>query len=217
MLFDIIFGIFVTGLIGMTTSNAPLERPQDPFQSQMTPPASPFDAPEAPAESAPMAAPAPPDAGGLVPTMMPAAGVPSYIQGMLLRELVCDRAPEPTAVMLALLQENMIRYDERIAYESINCFPIHGGSAVAGMPFDMICASVTDAEAAQLEVVYEQDPANPGYPMLALGTTATDLNGLRAWYAEQFGPERVDQAVVDGLYTPENIPVEVYCAGPEVR
>lgn len=194
MIFDIIFGIFVTGLTGFIASSTPLEPPHDTLQSQ-TPPPSPFDLSPAPdAEALPM----------------PAAPAPPYIQDMILAELSCQRSPDPTSILMALLQEGMIDPDARIAFESINCFEIKGGPAIAGMPFQMICASVTDAEAAELQVVYEQDPDYPGYPMLSLGTT-TDIDALREWYVGQIGPERLGGVVMDGMYMPVSIPNEVFC------
>lgn len=206
MLFDIIFGIFVAGLIGFTSSSAP---PEDPFRSQMTPPPSPFDAPEA--SEAPSA-----DAFAEVAPSMPAAPAPTHVQDVILEQLSCAGPLDPTLVILALMQANMALQSERITYDSISCFPIHGASAIAGMPFEMVCVSATDAEAAQMPMIYAPDPDYPGYPMLSMGTTATDPDGLRAWATEQFGPERAAEAVIDGLYTPENIPVEVYCDAPGV-
>lgn len=201
MIFDIIVGTFVLGAVGWTGAGASTERPTDPFQSQMTPPPSPFD-------PAPDPAPVPDPATEALP--MPAAPTPGYIQDMVLEQLSCQRSPDPTSVLLAFLQEGLIDPDARIAFDSINCFEIKGAPAIAGMPFQMICASVTDAEAAELQVVYEQDPDYPGYPMISLGTT-TDIDALRDWYVGQIGPERLGGVVMDGMYMPVSIPNEVFC------
>ena len=187
MIFDIIFGIFVTGLAGFYGSTTAIAPPDDPFQSQMTPP------------------PALP---------MPAAPATGYLQDMILEQLACKATADPTVVVMALLQEGMIVPEERIAYESINCFPLHGRTAIVGMPFQMICVSVNDAEADQLGVVYERDPEYPGHPVISLGTDV-DLPALKEWYAGQFGPQDVDNWVADGLYTPETIPSEVFCDMPD--
>ena len=214
MLFDIIFGIFVAGLVGMSSNTIPVARPADPFQSQMTPPPSPLDPPEIPPVAG-LPVPPPSDAPadtGVLP--LPAAPAPGYVQDMILEQLACRATPDPTGVVMALMQEGMILSEERIAYESINCFPLHGGTAIAGMPFQMICVSVNDAEADQLDVVYQRDPEYPGHPVISLGTDV-DLSALKEWYAGQFGPDGVDDAVVDGLYTPETIPNEVYCDKPD--
>ncbi len=200
MIFDIIFGIFVVGLTGFATS-APIEPPEDPYRSGMAPP-----------DDAPLAAPA-----GDPALPMPAAPAPAYVQDLIREELACTRAPDPTRVLMVLMQEGMVDPDERQATGSINCFPLHGATAIAGMPFDIICAGVTDAEAASLEVVYEQDPGYPGYPLISLGSRATDLAGLRAWAGENLAEGRAGAGVIDGFYTPADIPVEVFCDAPEIR
>lgn len=202
MFFDVIFGIFVFAVVGFGGYSAASE---DPFPQQTAPPLSPFDAPEM--SDAPSAG----DFAEVAPSM-PAAPAPGDVQQMILQQLSCTGPLDPTSVITALMQEDMVRPDERITYESISCFPIHGPSAIAGMPFDIVCASTTDAEATQMPTIYAPDPSFPGYPMLSIGTTATDMDGLRSWATDQFGPARAAEAVIDGLYTPENIPVEVYCA-----
>lgn len=193
MIFDIIVGTFVLGAFGWMGAGASTERPTDPFQSQMTPP-DPAPGPDPTTEALPM----------------PAVPTPGYIQDMVLEQLSCQRSPDPTSVLLAFLQEGLIDPDARIAFDSINCFEIKGAPAIAGMPFQMICASVTDAEAAELQLVYEQDPDYPGYPMISLGTT-TDIDTLRDWYVGQIGPERLGGVVMDGMYMPISIPNEVFC------
>ena len=193
MLFDIIFGIFVAGLIGMSSNGGTVSHPDDALLTPMPPPAL-------------------PSGEGVLP--LPAAPAPGYVQEIILEQLACRATPDPTGVVMALLQEGMIVPEERIAYESINCFPLHGATAIAGMPFQMICVSVSDAEADQLGVVYERDPEYPGHPVISLGTDV-DLPALKEWYAAQFGPQEVDNWVADGLYTPETIPSEVFCDKPD--
>ena len=199
MFFDIIFGIFVTGLFAMSSGTGPITPPDDPHLSQTPPPALPM---------------APPEASGDGALPLPAAPAPGYVQDMILEQLACATSPDPSVVVMALLQEGMINTDERITYESINCFPLHNGAAIAGMPFQMICVSVNDDEADALEVIFERDPEFPGHPTLSLGTDV-DLATLKQWYAEQFGAQDVDSWVVDGLYTPEGVPAEVYCDKPD--
>lgn len=152
------------------------------------------------------------------PPAAPAAALqtaPDHITQLIVGELSCERAPDPTAVLRAMMDEGLIRAEERIDYESYSCFPLSGGLDIASFNANAVCGGVLDAATnganPDLYPPNENIADEDRYQFIALASNEP-LGVLTDWYSNIYGP-RVDDAtgVTDGLYGPEFSLNEIYC------
>ena len=137
----------------------------------------------------------------------------SAFDRMVLEELSCQRPPRPTGILQALVEANKIVPADNIGYDSISCWKIEGGIAVAGMTFQSVCAFEEDGDIQSFNPgLYYRGPGTSPGQRISFGAAASG-DELSDWYISVFGPARVNSAIAEGDDTTLQEPSEVVCTG----
>ncbi|MGQ0566225.1 MAG: hypothetical protein ACT4OK_14315 [Gemmobacter sp.] len=137
----------------------------------------------------------------------------SAFERMVLEELSCAHSPNPTAILRALIEAQKIDLAENIGYDSMSCWKIKGGIAVAGMTFYSVCAFEEDERVRGYnEDLYYRGPGTSPGQMISFGA-AVSGDVLSDWYVSIFGPTNVNSAIAEGDDTALQEPSEVTCSG----
>jgi hypothetical protein len=140
----------------------------------------------------------------------PAAALTDFERAVL-QELNCEKPPSPVNVIRQMVVEGMIDPADNIGFDSMSCWRISGGVAVAGMRFVSVCAFEEDGNIRERnsDIFYRGPGSSPGQ-LLAFGSDVSAAD-LADWYLSVFGPARVSSAISEGTSTTLGDRSEVAC------
>jgi len=114
----------------------------------------------------------------------------------IIDQLACRETPTPLFAFLAMQRLGKISPSERVGFDSISCFRVHGGLEINGLLFTSICGFDESSLSRQLfpEFLWRGPGTSPGQ-FISLGTDANFAN-VASWYLQTLGsPNLLSQAV----------------------
>lgn len=136
----------------------------------------------------------------------------SDLEQMIISELRCVRLPQSTGILRALVEARKIDPLYNIGYDSLSCWKISGGIAVAGMTFQSVCAFEEDETIRVLnDDLYYRGPGTSPGQWLSFGASVSG-DELSTWYIKVFGAALVREAISEGKNTKLNERSEVGCS-----
>jgi len=117
------------------------------------------------------------------------------IERFIIEQLSCVEAPRVLPILLILESLGKIKADERIGYDSVSCFRIHGGIRVNGITFQSICG-FEDSEAIRNlrpDLLWRGPGTSPSR-FISFGTPV-DFKIAQKWYFQNIGRRYLNQAI----------------------
>lgn len=117
------------------------------------------------------------------------------VNELIVEQLKCREKPNPLPVLLALEKMQVIRSSERVAYDSISCFRIHGGIDVQGMMINSVCAYEESMGIREIrpDLLY-RGPGTAPSQFISFGTMV-GYKGVQDWYVANIGIEHLNSAI----------------------
>lgn len=119
----------------------------------------------------------------------------SMLEAHIKGQLSCETAPEPIFTLLALEEMGMIDVSEKVSFDSISCFRIHGGLEIAGLNMQSVCAYSDDPLVRELHPSFLwRGQGTPPMLNIVFGTNA-NFATVSNWYLRNFGTEFLNRAI----------------------
>ncbi|MBS7696211.1 MULTISPECIES: hypothetical protein [unclassified Chelatococcus] len=120
------------------------------------------------------------------------------VEDMIVEEIACLRAPDPTSVLLSLSDEGRIRIGDQVMADSFSCWAFAEPLTIGSMDFSHVCASHEDPETVeQYPALYFRGPGTS--PGTSLGLVTGLPSGMVARWASEWLPAEAGEYIVEPI------------------